>query len=274
MIFSDFNTISNGEYNLKIFPSCTRGKYVISDFKCRAGYKNWSRLFYVKKGCITFYIQGSEQLTAYQNEIVYVPDDAEYVSHWENTEDADYVGIEFKLSSLSGKPLVLADKICIFANDKSSFYYDKFIQLFKLTDKCETGYKLKYTSVFADILFYRIKEYINSQGEGASGIFLGKEYIEKYYMTDIGMDEIAKMCKMSETVFRRKFSQCFKISPLKYKNQLKMNKAIELMREGNNISETADILGFCDIYYFSRLFKHYYGVSPKKYILNNLSGGV
>lgn len=273
MIFSAFNTICSGDYKLEIFPACVRGKYVLADFKCKSGYKNWSRLFYVKKGRLIFYVSNKEQITACENDIAYIPDDTEYVSHWSDAEEADYVGIEFKLTDLHGNPLLLSDELCIFANDNGGFYYDKFIQLFKLTDKCEAGYKLKFISVFADVLYYRIKEYVNTQGEGNKGIFLGKEYIDKYYLSDISIDEIAKMCGMCESVFRRKFNLYFNMSPLKYKNQLKMKKAIELMREGNNISETAELLNFCDIYYFSRLFKQYYGVSPKKYILNNLSGG-
>ena len=273
MNFSTINTICNGEYHLQIFPACVRGKIVLPGFICKSGYKPWARLFYVKRGKLTFIFDKTHQITARENDIVYIPDDGEYISRWENPDEADYVGLEFKITDLSGNPLLISDEICIFANDSRHFYYDKFIRLFNLTDKAETGYKLKFISVFSDILYYRIKEYNDEQGGGNNGLQLGKEYIDKYYMSDINMSDVAKMCGMCDSHFRRSFNKCYNMSPLKYKNQLKMKKAIELMREGNNITETAEMLSFCDVYYFSRLFKQFYGVSPKKYILNNLSGG-
>lgn len=274
MDFSIFNILSDGEYKLKIFPVYVRGKKIFYKFTCKKGQNTHSRLFYVKEGCLHFEMKNGEKFTAVQNDIIYVPDDIEYYSYWENFDEVDYIGIEFKLTDLCDAPLLLSDSICLFARDERQFYYDRFLQLFKLTEKHEIGSELKCISVFFDILYYRFKEYINSRGEGDNGIFLGKEYLEKYYMTDITIGEISKMCGINETVFRRKFNAYFGMSPLKYKNYLRLNKAVELMREGNNISETAEMLGFCDIYYFSRLFKCYYGVSPKNYIKSNLGGGV
>jgi AraC-like DNA-binding protein len=44
-----------------------------------------------------------------------------------------------------------------------------------------------------------------------------------------------------------------------------MQRAIELLRDGNNVSETAFSLGYEDSSHFSREFKNHYGFAPNKY---------
>ena len=52
----------------------------------------------------------------------------------------------------------------------------------------------------------------------------------------------------------------------KYILNVKISRAIDLLDEGRlSIGEIADRCGFCDIYYFSRLFKQYMGISPLEY---------
>ena len=52
----------------------------------------------------------------------------------------------------------------------------------------------------------------------------------------------------------------------KYILNVKLSRAIDLLDEGRlSVGEIADRCGFCDIYYFSRLFKPYMGISPLEY---------
>lgn len=44
-----------------------------------------------------------------------------------------------------------------------------------------------------------------------------------------------------------------------------MNKAKQLLSDGATVTETAESVGFSDIYYFSRAFKRYVGVAPARY---------
>lgn len=46
-----------------------------------------------------------------------------------------------------------------------------------------------------------------------------------------------------------------------------MEYACKLLKQGAlNVSETADILHFSDIYSFSQTFKKYMGISPQNYV--------
>ena len=56
------------------------------------------------------------------------------------------------------------------------------------------------------------------------------------------------------------------MSPIRYLNRLRIEKAKEFMRTNAvNISEAALAVGFDNIYYFSRLFKQLEGMSPSAY---------
>jgi AraC-like DNA-binding protein len=50
-----------------------------------------------------------------------------------------------------------------------------------------------------------------------------------------------------------------------------MTKACELLKEGNNVSETAYRTGFSDPNYFSKVFRKTYGMSPSDYISSLVS---
>ena len=53
------------------------------------------------------------------------------------------------------------------------------------------------------------------------------------------------------------------MSPVEYRNKLRMQKAAILLRTGSStVGEVAEAVGISDIKYFSKLFKRCIGVSP------------
>ena len=83
------------------------------------------------------------------------------------------------------------------------------------------------------------------------------------------MEELARMCCLSAGRFRRVFSECLGMTPVEYRNKLRIQKAVTLIKTGTyTVGEVAEAVGISDIKYFSKLFKRYAGVSPstvKKY---------
>jgi AraC-like DNA-binding protein len=61
------------------------------------------------------------------------------------------------------------------------------------------------------------------------------------------------------------FSSAKRESPRRCLKRLRMERAIELLRDGSNVNETADLLGYHDRSHFSREFKRFYGVSPRRF---------
>ena len=71
------------------------------------------------------------------------------------------------------------------------------------------------------------------------------------------------MCCLSVGSFRRLFSECMGLSPVEYRNKLRVQKAVDLLKmKKYSVGEVAEMVGISDIKYFSKLFKRYTGATP------------
>lgn len=100
-------------------------------------------------------------------------------------------------------------------------------------------------------------------------IFLSNiiSYVTEHYTElDFTVRSVAVHFGISEVHLRRIFKQSLYTSPIKYINNLKIEKAKNMLRVSNyTISEIATSIGLDDKYYFSRFFKKETGYSPLKY---------
>jgi AraC-like DNA-binding protein len=55
------------------------------------------------------------------------------------------------------------------------------------------------------------------------------------------------------------------VNPLDFLREFRIKKAAEILKDGTQVSITADQCGFNSVTYFSKCFKDQYGVSPKVY---------
>lgn len=86
----------------------------------------------------------------------------------------------------------------------------------------------------------------------------------------ISTSQLAQMADVSKDHFIRVFTQCYGYTPLDYFIRLKMQKACnDLLSTELPIKTIATNLGYEDPYYFSRIFKHKIGISPKIYRSNH-----
>ncbi len=94
------------------------------------------------------------------------------------------------------------------------------------------------------------------------------KYIQAHFLeSKITVDELAVKCGISPSYLKRLFIKKFGIPPTKYIIGLKISYACDLLKSGlYNITQIADICGYTDIYFFSRQFKDYMGISPSAFI--------
>lgn len=75
----------------------------------------------------------------------------------------------------------------------------------------------------------------------------------------------ADMAGMSEPGFRRLFIQYTGLSPIDYRNQIRLQEAKKLLRSGEyRIDEAAEAVGFSNLSFFCRSYKRLFGHSPGK----------
>ncbi len=276
MEYNRLNEISNSEYRVYNIFSYVHTNAVIEKETVRSkGQFTMQRFFYITGGKIEFVLNNKETITAKKGDVVYLPSDITYTARWEDTECASAISIQFELAE-EGRNIILFDKMFIIATDKYEVLLKLFNQLVYTFDKSEFGYKIKCQTVFFEILHYVILEYAASfAAKSDKSIHKGILYIENNFMNEINVDEIASMCSMCASSFRRKFTRVTGMSPFKYKNYLKMRKAAEFLKTGEfTVSEVAYEVGINDEAYFNKLFKEFYNTSPgnfkKQYIDKNI----
>lgn len=90
---------------------------------------------------------------------------------------------------------------------------------------------------------------------------------DRFLQNEFSIPALAEMCGMKESYFQRLFKEKYGVPPKKYIIQLKLNHACELLRsEGYSITQIAELCNFSDIYFFSRQFKEYMGITPTQFI--------
>ena len=80
---------------------------------------------------------------------------------------------------------------------------------------------------------------------------------------NVTVEEMARVLAVSQRQFASRFTKLTGMSFKEYENMIKMEEASQMLYTTNkSISQISDELGFCDIHYFSRKFKEYYGCAP------------
>lgn len=95
-----------------------------------------------------------------------------------------------------------------------------------------------------------------------------KQYLKSHiYDKSDTIGEIAYRLNMSPSNLITHFKRATQQTPKAYHNQLKLLQAAEDLKN-NSVSEVCYNLGFESVSYFIKLFKEYYGITPKQYVLN------
>lgn len=91
-------------------------------------------------------------------------------------------------------------------------------------------------------------------------------YIKNHYNQQINIADLASMCALSISQFRKTFSKRFSMSPQTFILKIRVQVACKELTNGVlDIAEIAQKCGFCDQSYFTRQFRAHVGMTPMKY---------
>ena len=207
---------------------------------------------------------GDQKLCPRKNDIIYLPKGSSYTVESINIpRDLHCYAINFDLSEQVDFPPFII-------NVKNAA---SILSLFKQSEQVwrakRAGYQMECKANLYHIICELQKEF--SLGYVSSATVQKIEpaisYIHQNYTDDnISIAHLAALCEMSETYFRTIFKKTLGRSPLKYINDLKIERAKELL--ASRLYSTADaafLSGYHDECYFSREFKKAVGIAPSKY---------
>lgn len=232
--------------------------------------RSYNGFLYIVRGAYTYSSSG-ESFTARAGELIYLPAGSvpySYSISGEENEPAQTLQIEFSLiDAASGSPLsfshhpirvpdidshsmkcAMKTAIAAHISNKRASQFLANAELFHIFALC------------AEEQCGEVKETV--QGTVTSAL----RYLEVHYAEPITVKELADLCHLSQSQFRRVFKAAVGESPMAYRKRLLHTAARNLLSVGEfRVGEVAMILGFYDIYAFSHFFTENEGVSPSEY---------
>ena len=124
------------------------------------------------------------------------------------------------------------------------------------------------------VLLITKSQNIPSELDFLSGLFSPvnisfKETVNQNLFSNLKIEELARLCHMSLSSFKRKFNDVFGESPKKYLVSKKLEKAAKMLQsKGIRVSDIAYDVGFDSLATFNRNFILTYGKSPTDYRLS------
>lgn len=83
---------------------------------------------------------------------------------------------------------------------------------------------------------------------------------------ELTVDDLVKEFPMGRSTFNNKVKALTGMAPVKFVQEIRLNKAGELIRKGElSIAQIAYAVGFNSSHYFNRIFKQKFGMSPTEY---------
>ena len=92
-------------------------------------------------------------------------------------------------------------------------------------------------------------------------------FIRQHYREKLVLQDVVDALNYSETFLNKKFKKQMGTTFIEYLNRFRIQKALELLREGRTaVQDVAWQCGIGDYKYFNMVFKKYIGCSPKEYV--------
>lgn len=89
-----------------------------------------------------------------------------------------------------------------------------------------------------------------------------RDYLEAHYASNVHVDELAQLAKVSRIHLTRSFSKCYGLPPHCYLNNVRLRHAKQQLSGGRGIADVAVSCGFSDQSHLTRRFKGCYGITP------------
>lgn len=95
-------------------------------------------------------------------------------------------------------------------------------------------------------------------------------WTNEHYMENVTIERAAEQMHFSKSYFCKYFKSVARMTYLTYLNQVRVNHATQLLRQGYSVAETAELCGYTNISYFINLFRQINGCTPGKYLKTRL----
>ncbi len=214
-------------------------------------------LCYKKEG-ISRHVTATEEILLHPGEILFLPKDVPYKVSVVEPGSSIAVCFELLEDGMAGKDFQLIQ------NRNPEQCYNMFEKLLHL--ESEPGSRYDRFAVFYALLSLLYKQ--TNEASLPPQIQTAVSYILHHYASpDLCEKKLAELCGYSMGYFRRIFTRFVGCSPVRYIISVRMQRALTYLQSGFfTVTQTAEQVGYRDLYYFSNSFKREFGCSPTQYL--------
>lgn len=224
--------------------------------------KKYNLLLYIYGCTFTYTDKNGKTFVAHSGDVVYTPIGSEYsVEISEEKENAYTIGINFYLYDESHEHIIFSDTIQIFHSfsDRSvSMLFQQTLTLDVMRPLLRN--KILLLEILCSLASHTAKKNIPER------IINCLSYLSEHIEENPTVGSLASFCGVSEVYLRKEFRNCTGLSPLQYRNRIRLDKARSYLEYGDiSVQEISDMLGYSTVSHFIKEFRVNFGMPPLKY---------
>lgn len=222
----------------------------------------YMRLVYIVHGKAVFEADGA-RFEAGDCSLVYIPRNTEYCSSWLPGPVRELAIMDIDLRDEQDCPIGFGEQAEVLFHDEHGLYVGYFGEIAHMNED-DAPYRWLERMAMALKLCCEIarQRVLQAEGPHSARIYTALAYLEHNYAQDTPVRELARMCALSISAFRKLFFEAKGMTPIDYRNFLRIRRAAELLKSGSKVADAARAVGIDDPKYFSKLCRRYTGFTP------------
>lgn len=232
------------------------------------------QLLYIASGKAHFHFDDKEQVVTAGHMVLYRPKEPQKYEYY-GEDQTEVYWVHFTGGNVKNvlRSYGLTDDKRVFYCGSGLDYQNLFRTMINELQMCKVNYAEMLEMYLRQIFIMLQRYFLNSlktdNAHVVEEINKATLYFNEHYSEDISIDEYAQNNHVSVSWFIRNFKQCTGSTPMQYILSKRIYNAEILLHDSTyNVTEIAEIVGYDNPLYFSRIFKKVKGISPSEYRKN------
>ena len=232
------------------------------------------QLLYIAAGKAHFHFDDKEQVVTAGHMVLYRPKEPQKYEYY-GEDQTEVYWVHFTGGNVKNilRSYGLTDDKTVFYCGSGLDYQNLFRTMINELQMCKVNYtemlEMYLRQIFVMLQRYFLNSLKTDNSHVVEEINKATLYFNEHYSEDISIDEYAQNNHVSVSWFIRNFKQCTGSTPMQYILSKRIYNAEILLHDSTyNVTEIAEIVGYDNPLYFSRIFKKVKGISPSEYRKN------
>lgn len=232
------------------------------------------QLLYIASGKAHFHFDGKEQIVTAGHMVLYRPKEPQKYEYY-GEDQTEVYWVHFTGGNVTNilRSYGITDDKKVFYCGSGLDYKNLFRSMINELQMCKENYA-EMLEMYLRQIFIMLQRYFTDSLKTDNTHIIEEIdkatlYFNEHYSEEISIEEYAQNNHFSVSWFIRNFKHCTGSTPMQYILSKRIYNAEILLHDSTyNVTEIAEIVGYDNPLYFSRIFKKVKGLSPSEYRKN------